>query len=100
MYPGVVGLRTGHPFTHFTMSYSLRGTVTNALGRPLHDASVIIRTSPEPLPDLAQLTDRRGQFDWGGLPAGRYTLSVTYADHTVQLPCRLPLSDPLTIVLP
>lgn len=80
--------------------HTLRCRVVDVHDRPLPDVSVTITDAPIPLPDLAQLTDEAGAFDWGALPAGKYTLRLVGAKHSKEVTTALPLAEPLVVTLP
>lgn len=50
-------------------------TVTNEQGNPVKGAVITISstTAAEPIPDIAPITDERGQVMWERLPPGKYS---------------------------
>ncbi|WP_199896442.1 carboxypeptidase-like regulatory domain-containing protein [Streptomyces niger] len=53
----------------------LNGVVRNASGAPVADARVFFTESPQPLPDIAVLTDGAGRFTLTVPAPGDYTLA-------------------------
>ncbi|MEI5098211.1 carboxypeptidase-like regulatory domain-containing protein [Streptomyces sp. PmtG] len=60
----------------------ISGVVRGASGAPVAGAHVLFTAGPQPLPDIAAVTDAEGHFSLGAPAPGRYTLT-----------CR---ADPLT----
>lgn len=60
----------------------ITGFVRDASGTPVTGANVLFTAGPQPLPDIAALTDAEGRFSLIAPTAGQYTLT-----------CR---ADPLT----
>lgn len=55
---------------------SIEGTVLDLDGQPLRDVPVMIQTSDQSHPDIAAVTDDRGNFRFDGLLPGEYTLAA------------------------
>lgn len=55
---------------------SIEGQVVDDTGRPLADVTVMIKTSDQPHPDIAAVTDDTGTFGLYNLPEGRYVLAA------------------------
>ena len=55
----------------------ISGTVLDPDGRPVSDARVYFIEGPVPLPDIAILTDRNGEFILTAPAAGTYTIGCT-----------------------
>lgn len=64
-------------------AWSLAGVVVDAHGEPLEDASVFARIEGSPR-SAFERTDEHGRFDLGGLPAGRYQVTVQRSDSKVE----------------
>jgi hypothetical protein len=52
----------------------IAGTVHDARGIPIADARVYFIEGPEPLPEIAALTDAKGTFSLTAPQEGRYTV--------------------------
>ena len=61
---------------------NLEVTVVNANGQPLADVSVSILQSPNPVPDLAALTNEEGVFSFSSLHFGDYTFKLFYGENS------------------
>jgi uncharacterized GH25 family protein len=80
MKPGDV--HTGHPrslkdrhvpaqaFGH------IEGLVVDDAGQPAPEVTVMIKTSNQPHPDIAVVTDENGSFGFDGLVPGRYVVAA------------------------
>jgi len=55
----------------------ISGFVRDARGQPVADARVYFRSGPEPLPDIAALTNDAGEFSLSVPAAGTYVLEVS-----------------------
>ena len=53
---------------------AIHGTVLDAAGRPVIAARVFYLAGPDPLPEVAALTDADGRFALAAARAGRYRL--------------------------
>lgn len=62
----------------------ISGTVVDRDGRPIADARVAFSGGPVPMPDLAMLTDDRGQFTVAVPVHGTYELTFTADPHPPQ----------------
>ncbi|MEL6323068.1 MAG: carboxypeptidase-like regulatory domain-containing protein [Pseudomonadota bacterium] len=58
------------------MSAFLQGVVVSSDGTPVSGAAVMITAAPEPVPDIAIITDSHGEFMLENLPAGHYSLEI------------------------
>jgi uncharacterized GH25 family protein len=52
----------------------IRGHVVDPQGHPVAEAAVYVVSAPVSMPDIAQLTDEKGQFTMSVPKVGRYTL--------------------------
>lgn len=52
----------------------ITGVVHDASGAPVTGAHILFSDGPQPLPDIAALTDTEGRFSLGAPTAGEYTL--------------------------
>lgn len=52
----------------------ITGVVRDTSGAPVTGAHVLFSDGPQPLPDIAALTDAEGRFSLGAPAAGEYTL--------------------------
>jgi hypothetical protein len=52
----------------------ITGVVRDASGAPVPGAHVLFTAGPQPLPDIAALTDGEGKFSLGAPAEGEYTL--------------------------
>ena len=55
---------------------TLLGHVVDPQGHPVAEAAVYIVSAPVSMPDIAQLTDDRGQFALSAPIPGRYTVGA------------------------
>jgi hypothetical protein len=62
--------------------YSIRGTVTNLQGTPIEDVAVAIVEGTASYPEIAAMTNEKGEFGLGGLENGTYTVQAMYAGRT------------------
>ncbi|WP_409061283.1 carboxypeptidase-like regulatory domain-containing protein [Streptomyces sp. SYP-A7185] len=53
----------------------ITGTVRDASGAPVPGAHVLFTQGPQPLPDIAAVTDAEGRFSLIAPTAGQYTLT-------------------------
>lgn len=62
---------------HTTMqTYSIEGVVTDRSGLPMPGVMVAIVEGTASYPDLAAMTNQQGQFSFGSLQKGEYTVKV------------------------
>ncbi|MBI1757009.1 MAG: carboxypeptidase regulatory-like domain-containing protein [Fimbriimonas ginsengisoli] len=57
---------------------NLFATIQALDGKPIADALMLVRstTAKDPVPDLAPISNTKGELRWGGLPVGTYTMEV------------------------
>jgi protocatechuate 3,4-dioxygenase beta subunit len=58
----------------------IKGRVTDPAGQPVAGAKVYITNAPEPMPDVAALTNAAGEFALEAPAPGQYRIACT-ADH-------------------
>lgn len=63
----------------------IRGLVLDGANRPVEGAVVTIKSAPRSVLDIAAITNADGQFLFGGLSAGTYTLELRFGASSVQM---------------
>ncbi|MEO0883490.1 MAG: carboxypeptidase-like regulatory domain-containing protein [Pseudomonadota bacterium] len=58
------------------MNAFIHGVVVSSDDTPVSGAAVMIRSAPEPVPDIAIISDSEGHFMLENLPEGHYVLEV------------------------
>ena len=76
----------------------IRGHVVDPQGRPVAEAVVYVVSAPMSMPDIAQLTDKEGQFTISAPGLGRYTLGFRSDDwRSTQIDIEVSSEEPVTI---
>lgn len=71
------------------MSASLSGVVMSTDGSPVSGAAVMIIAAPQPVPDIAIISDSHGHFSLEDCPAGYYVLEVISRSGTGRVEIEL-----------
>lgn len=62
--------------------YTIEGVVSDTHNRPLEGATVVIVQGTASYPEIAAVTNEKGQFSLGSLEKGTYTVQATYKGKT------------------
>jgi hypothetical protein len=76
----------------------IRGHVVDPQGHPVAEVAVYVVSAPTSMPDIAQLTDEKGQFTMSVPRLGRYTLGFrSEAWGSTQAEIEISSEEPVTI---
>ena len=64
----------------YTAEQPLHGQVVDVAGDAVADATVFVTSAPEPVPDIAAISDADGRFAFDSLPAGAYRIKAIGPD--------------------
>lgn len=62
--------------------YTIEGIVSDTRNRPLEGATVVIVQGTASYPEIAAVSNEKGQFSLGSLEKGTYTVQATYNGKT------------------
>lgn len=66
----------GRPTPQTMQTHSIEGIVTDQSGSPIPGVMVAIVDGSSPYPDIAAVTNDKGEFSFGSLKSGEYTVQA------------------------
>jgi|GEM_PF-1760439 len=69
--------------------FSIQGIVTNQQGKPIAGVAVAIVEGTASWPEIAAVTNEKGEFSLGNLANGSYTVQAMFAGNTERVPALL-----------